>query len=63
MIVAETGIDSPLSAESVCASPGKEASKSEKKNGERDLLGPRGPFPETDLSQKTIGDADQEDAP
>jgi hypothetical protein len=63
VIVAETGIDSPLTAERACTGPGKETGEGEKKNRKRDLPGLRRPFPETALPQKTIGDADKKDAP
>src|SRR5258708_1917020 len=63
VIVAETGIDSPLAAEGACAGPGEEAGEGEKKNGKRRLPRPRRPFPETALPQKAIGDADEKDAP
>ena len=63
MIGAETSIDSPLAAESACASPGKNAGEGEKDNGERDLPRARRPLPETALPQKTVGDGDKQYAP
>ena len=63
MIGAETGIDSPLAAESTGSGPGKKAGEDEKDNGERDLPPARRPLPETALPQKTVGDGDKQYAP
>src|SRR5256886_9397709 len=52
VIGAETSIDSPLTAESAGAGPGKKTGEDEKDNGERDLPGPRKSFPEMALPQK-----------
>src|SRR4029077_4031650 len=63
VIVAKTSVDSPLAAESAGAGPGKETGKDEKDNGERGLPGLQGPFPETPLPQKRVGNGDKQYAP
>jgi hypothetical protein len=59
VIGAEASIDSPLTAEGSGAGPGKQTGKNEKENGERDLPGARGSFPETALPQKRVGNGDK----
>ena len=49
MIGIETGIDSALATERAGAGPGKKTGEDEKDNGETDLPGLQGPFPETAL--------------
>ena len=63
MIGAKTSVDSPLAAESAGAGPGKKTGEDEKDNGERDLPGLQGPFPETPLPQKRVGNGDKQYAP
>jgi hypothetical protein len=49
VIGAKTSIDSPLTAEGAGAGPGKKIGEDEKHNGERNLPGERGSFPEMAL--------------
>jgi hypothetical protein len=63
VIGAKASVDSPLTAQSACAAPGKKTGEDEKDNGQNDLPRLWGPFLETALPEEQVGNGDEHYAP